>query len=66
MTIVGFERKIDGSKNLLVFDPMFHDAESLIKLVGRRFKHRAPEDALKAYRRGVKYLKRYNEFELLK
>jgi len=66
MTIVGFERKTDGSKNLIVFDPMFHDASGVTKLIGREFRSKAPHDLLRAYRRGVKYLKRYNEFELLK
>jgi hypothetical protein len=66
MTIVGFEKKTDGTRNLIVFDPMFHDASNIIKLIGRTFVHKDPEDLLKAYRRGNKYLKKYNEFELLK
>lgn len=66
MTIVGIERSANGAINLIVFDPMFHDASNVLRLVGRTFTHRHPEDLLKAYRRGVKYLKKYNEFELLK
>lgn len=66
MTIVGFERKKDGSKNLIVFDPMFHDAQNVTKLIGLSFRHKNPADQLRAYRRGVKYLRKYNEFELLK
>jgi hypothetical protein len=67
MTIVGFEKKLDGSKNLICFDPMFHDALTVLKLVGNdKFKHKSPEDVLRAYRRGTKYLKKYNEFEVLK
>jgi hypothetical protein len=66
MTIIGFEQKKDGSKNLLVFDPMFHDASEILKLVGNTFKHKYPQDLLKAYRRGTKYLQKYNEFEILK
>jgi hypothetical protein len=66
MTIVGFEKQTDGTRNLIVFDPMFHDASNIIKLIGRTFVHKDPEDLLRAYRRGNKYLKRYNEFELLK
>jgi hypothetical protein len=45
---------------------MFHDASNIIKLIGRTFVHKDPEDLLKAYRRGNRYLKKYNEFELLK
>jgi len=66
MTIVGFEKKTDGTRNLIVFDPMFHDASNIIKLIGRTFVLKDPEDLLKAYRRGNKYLKKYNAFELLK
>ncbi|KAG0648301.1 Zinc finger-containing ubiquitin peptidase 1 [Hyphodiscus hymeniophilus] len=67
MTIVGFEQKLDGSKNLICFDPMFHDAPNVLRLVGNdSFKQKYPEDMLKAYRRGVKYLRKYNEFEILK
>lgn len=66
MTIIGLERKLNGSRNLLVFDPMFHDAYNITKLIGERFRHPEPEDLLKAYRRGTKYLRKYNEFELLK
>ena len=66
MTIVGFERNVGGSRNLIVFDPMFHDAANVTKLIDRKFTHNHPEDLLRAYRRGVKYLKKYNEFELLK
>jgi hypothetical protein len=67
MTIVGFERKVDGSKNILVFDPMFHDSSHVTQLIDlRNFILKQPEDVLRAYRRGAKYLKKYSEFELLK
>ncbi|KIM94993.1 hypothetical protein OIDMADRAFT_134716 [Oidiodendron maius Zn] len=66
MTIVGMERRMDGSKTLVVFDPMFHDASNVTKLVGQAFIHRDPGGVLKAYRRGLKYLIKYNEFEILK
>ena len=66
MTIVGFERQKNGSRNLLVFDPMFRDASSVVRLIGKKFNHRYPDTALKSYRRGNKYLKRFREFEMLK
>lgn len=67
MTIVGFEQKKDGSKNLIVFDPMFHDNANVLRLVGNdNFRQKYPEDMLRAYRRGVKYLKKYNGFEILR
>jgi hypothetical protein len=66
MTIIGFEQLIDGTKNLLVFDPVFHDSSKVTKLVGHTFIHKSPGNVLKAYRRGTRYLKKYHEFELLK
>ncbi|KAH7321469.1 peptidase family C78-domain-containing protein [Rhexocercosporidium sp. MPI-PUGE-AT-0058] len=66
MTIVGFERKRNGSKSLIVFDPMFHDADSVTKRIGKSFRSEHPAHHLRAYRRDVKYLKKFNEFELLK
>jgi hypothetical protein len=67
MTIVGFERKHGGSRNILVFDPMFHDSEKVTRLIGERLNRlRDPDDLLRAYRRGTKYLRKYNQFELLK
>ncbi|KAL1877107.1 hypothetical protein VTK73DRAFT_8844 [Phialemonium thermophilum] len=67
MTVVGFEVQKDGSKALLVFDPMFRDASSIVKLVGKDFHHhRFPDMALKPYRRGNKYLKKFSEFEILR
>jgi hypothetical protein len=38
----------------------------VIRLVDQVFTHKSPADVLRAYRRGVKYLRKYNEFELLK
>lgn len=68
MTIIGFEKTKDGSRNLLVFDPMFHDAPQILSFVDQnpdKIRHRKPEDLLKAYRRGTRYLKSYGEFEIL-
>ncbi|KAJ9142620.1 Zinc finger with UFM1-specific peptidase domain protein [Pleurostoma richardsiae] len=66
MTIVGLERMANGDLNLLVFDPMFHDAPSITKLVGSSFRAKSAESALKPYRRGNKYLRKYREFEVLR
>lgn len=66
MTIVGVERLESGGRNLLVFDPMFHDPASITRLIGRKFTHRHPDTMLKPYRRGNKYLKKYREFEVLR
>jgi len=66
MTIVGIERQITGHINLLVFDPMFHDAAPISKLVGQTFTERHPDKLLKPYRRGNHYLKKFREFEILR
>ncbi|KAI9683138.1 MAG: hypothetical protein M1829_005929 [Trizodia sp. TS-e1964] len=66
LTIIGIERRKDGSRNLLVFDPMFKSSPAVRRLIGVNFRHNYPEDLLKAYRRGERYLRRYNAFELLR
>ncbi|KAI0977322.1 peptidase family C78-domain-containing protein [Xylaria arbuscula] len=85
LTIVGLEQRASGSLKLLVFDPMFHDSEGVVRLVGREGRrdgsgakvedrhkirsmiiHRNPESALRLYRRGNNYLRKYREFELLR
>lgn len=66
MTIIGLQKTSSTTKNLLVFDPMFSDSPSIVKLVGQTFTHKTPSEALKPYVRNLKYLSRYNDFELLK
>ncbi|KAI0434635.1 peptidase family C78-domain-containing protein [Xylaria sp. FL1042] len=82
LTIVGLEQRASGSLKLLVFDPMFHDPEGVVRLVGRAGRsdaakddrnkirgliiHRNPDSALRLYRRGNNYLRKYREFELLR
>ncbi|KAK7749889.1 hypothetical protein SLS53_000471 [Cytospora paraplurivora] len=66
MTIVGIEKDLSGAANLLVFDPMFRDSAVIQERVGRKFTYKYPDHALKAYRRGHSYLKRYREFEVLR
>jgi hypothetical protein len=66
LTIVGFEKLKNGPKQLIVFDPSFHDSSYIVRLVGKTFTHPMPDLALKPYRRGSRYLKAYKEFELLR
>lgn len=75
MTIIGLEKQKNGAKNLLVFDPMFKDPSNILKLVSRFDPQNTgpgvklvgdADGALKAYRRGNKYLRRYREFEILR
>ncbi|KAJ1329427.1 zinc finger-containing ubiquitin peptidase 1 [Microdochium nivale] len=66
MTIIGLERRVSGELDLLVFDPMFSDPAYLTEPDGmdkrRRGNH---QSALKTYRRGHSYLRRYHEFEIV-
>ncbi|KAI9818573.1 MAG: hypothetical protein M1827_000632 [Pycnora praestabilis] len=65
LTIIGFERRKNGSCNLLVFDPIFKTSPSVCRLIGVRFKRGRQDDILKAFRRNDKYLRKYRAFELL-
>ncbi|EXJ80271.1 hypothetical protein A1O1_08413 [Capronia coronata CBS 617.96] len=69
MTIVGVESRLDGSVNLVVFDPMFNPSPALKKLAvsgTTLFRCGGLERLLKAHRRGERYLAKYRDFELLK
>ena len=66
MTIVGFERRNNGSCNLLVLDPMFKPSPGVSRFIGVQFRTAAPEKLLKAYRRGSSYLGKYSTFEILR
>jgi hypothetical protein len=67
MTIVGCETNIDGSKNLLVFDPFFTPSDPMKKLAGSRTLKSKIDCGLllRAYRRKMDYLQKYKEFELI-
>jgi hypothetical protein len=81
MTIVGFQKSVDGGRELLVFDPMFHDSPIVLRFADalkdgdderggdgskERISVRKAEELLRAYRRGSKYLRKYGEFEVLR
>ncbi|KAK3903334.1 peptidase family C78-domain-containing protein [Staphylotrichum tortipilum] len=66
LTVVGFEKLKDGSSQILVFDPTFHDSSYIIRLIGQTFVHPVPDLALRPYRRGTRYLKAHREFEVLR
>lgn len=65
MTIVGIEKLTNGRRNLLVFDPQYHDSEWVSSAIERGFQGGEGKKFLKLYRRDVSYLARYSEFELL-
>ena len=65
MTIVGLERKVDGSRNLLLFDPSFATAESMKKLSHGQHWYAQPDTLLRPYRRSDVSLSRWSEFEVV-
>ncbi|KAK3399011.1 DUF1671-domain-containing protein [Sordaria brevicollis] len=76
MTIIGIEYdKSSGGRNLIVFDPMFHDASNVTKYIGHEIPSHhhlhnvhnlAANLALNPYRRGSKYLGKFKEFEVIR
>lgn len=66
LTIVGLEKRKNGSLSLLVLDPMFKPSPAILSLIGIQFNLTAPEKLLKAYRRGKTYLSSYPNFEILR
>lgn len=65
MTIVGLERRTDGSRNLLVFDSSFETSVPMKRLVDGRKAYAKIDDILRPYRRPDSQLSRYTEFELV-
>ncbi|KAK4539988.1 hypothetical protein LTR36_009886 [Oleoguttula mirabilis] len=65
MTIVGLERKKDGSRDLLVFDSSFGTSEAVKRLLSGRKASAAIDTLMKAYRRSDQSLARWDEFEIV-
>lgn len=68
MTIVGLEKYTDGTSGLLVFDPFFAPGETMRNCVSKRggLKDKVdPAVLLKLHRRGLDYLGKYREFEII-
>lgn len=65
MTIIGLERKLDGSRNLLVFDPSLGTSVAMRKLLDGGKTAASVDTLLKAYRRSVAALSRWDEFEIV-
>lgn len=65
MSIIGIERRKDGSRNLLMFDSSFGTSLVVQRLLADRNARVSIENALKAYRRSDLSLTRWDEFEIL-
>lgn len=69
MTIVGIEKRKDGSRSLLVFDPAYNPSKQMLKMLNLASATNDIEPSMlliKPYRRGKRYLKRYHAFETLR
>ncbi|GAB7356522.1 hypothetical protein MBLNU459_g7268t2 [Dothideomycetes sp. NU459] len=66
LTIVGLEKRKDGSRALIVFDPAYKPPKKLRQARGNgMIEVKSPISILKDYTRDEKYLKRFKAFELL-
>ena len=65
MTIVGMERRTDGERVLLVFDPSYAVAETLRELGGGRFSKSKIDTLMAPFRQDEAKLARYNEYEIM-
>ena len=64
-TIVGLERKLDGARNLLVFDPSFGTSAVVNGLLNGKKTNTKPETLLKSYRSSDDSLARWDEIEII-
>jgi hypothetical protein len=69
MTIIGFERCKNGTRNLLVFDPSFGSVKQLADMatgsISTTVKAEMADRLLRFHRRSDVQLKTYEEFEIL-
>lgn len=70
LTIVGLEHRTDGTRNLLVFDPVYQTPEGMQRLLDKRMNpwslsDRQIRDVMFIYRRDAAHLGKYKEFEVL-
>ena len=65
MTIVGMERRTDGERVLLVFDPSYAVAETLRDLGSGKFSKSRIDTLMAPFRQEEAKLARYNEYEIM-
>lgn len=68
VTVIGIERQKDNQVFLVVFDPSHGESGSMKRLIAGDVGEHTPKTSklLKPYRRGIKYLGRHDEFEMLR
>lgn len=65
MSIVGLERLVDGSRNLLVFDSSFAASAPMKRLACHQQARPSPDSLLRPYRRSQLSLSQFDEFEII-
>lgn len=65
MTIVGLERKADGVRNLLLFDPSYQTSGAMHRVLANKAVKVGIEQLLRPYRRSEFGLSRWDEFEVI-
>jgi hypothetical protein len=65
MTIVGMERRSNGERVLLVFDPSFAVAETLRQLRNGKFAKSKIDSLMAAFRQDEAKLARFKEYEIM-
>ena len=65
ITIIGFERRKDGSCNLMTLDPMYHTSPAMQSLLGRKNIRTPRPEVMQSYRRVAKQLRKHAAFEVL-
>lgn len=69
MTIIGIEKRKDGSRSLLVFDPAYNPTKEMLKLSNLASATNGINPSLsliKPYRRDKNHLNKYQAFETLR
>lgn len=65
MTIVGLEKRADGTRNLLVFDSSFATADPMKRLVAGATTATSIDTLLRTYRKSDLSLRRWDAFEMI-
>ena len=66
MTIVGIEKRKNASRSLLVFDPAYCPSKEMLRIVSGHRDLKYSDSLVKPYRRGKRYLRRFNAFDTLR
>lgn len=66
LTIVGLERRRDGSRALLIFDPAYAPITATKRVLSEDAVHTNEADLMEPHLHGERYLARHSAFEILR